>query len=277
MYDIPPDAFGILVDAPRVDGWLDRALLAYPDAYGDELAHALTLARECVLRDGDDRSKAALEPDRLSEVRDREIGRVRRILAGRPSLQERTTPAFVRVTPRGIFIALAQPCPHFGSTLAVRIQIELHAEVIHARAVRIERDGAAGSQPIWHCEVPSWIAGPHRMAIELAPNPTGFNEAMLIAQRGAGRVLVTAPRDACEAPSSEPVAAAVMPSGWSYLRADRTMGSSHPYFPNGAPFYPTHARVPDEDLFALCAARSWTGSLRDSLWLRDRPGYRIVS
>lgn len=277
MHDVPPEAIDILLEARRPDGWLDRALLAYPDAYGDELAAVLNPTRACVMRDGDDRSKAALEPDRSSVAREREIHRVRRILAGRPGFQERTTPAFVRAGPGGILIALAQPGPQFGSTLAVRIQLELHAETVHARAVRVERDAAAASHAVWRCDVPSWIEGPHRMAIELAPNPTGFNEAMLIAQRGAARVLVTAPCDARERASHEPTAASVMPSGWSYLRADRTMGSSLPYFPNGAPFTATHARVPDEDLFALCAARSWTGSLRDSLWLRDRPDYRIVS
>jgi hypothetical protein len=46
--------------------------------------------------------------------------------------------------------------------------------------------------------------------------------------------------------------------------------------PNGAPFPAMHVRVPDDDLFALCAARSWTASLRDSIWLQRRTDFRLL-
>lgn len=36
------------------------------------------------------------------------------------------------------------------------------------------------------------------------------------------------------------------------------------------------AHVPDDDLFALCAARTWTVSLRDSIWLRQRPEFCAI-
>ena len=277
MRDIPPAAIDILVDARRPDGWIDRVLLAYPDAYGDELAAVLKPARECVLREGDDRSKAAVAPCPSPEIRDREITRIQRILAGRPDGRERMTRALVRAGSGEISLAIAQPGPTFGSTLAVRMQLELHPDVVYARASRVDCSDPRIAHAVWRCDVPSWIDGSHRMAIEIAPNPRGFAEAMLIGQRGAGRVLVT---DCCDAADERPSqwrTASVMPSGWSYLRADRTMGSDAPYFPNGAPFPATHARVPDDDLFALCATRSWAGSLRDSLWLRSRPDYRVLS
>jgi hypothetical protein len=35
-------------------------------------------------------------------------------------------------------------------------------------------------------------------------------------------------------------------------------------------------RVPDEDLFALCASLTWNASLRDAIWLRHRTDYRIL-
>ena len=274
MHDLPPDAFDVLARRVRPDGWLDRALLAYPDAFGDALAPVLDQARQCVLRHGDERSRAVIEPDQSADARSRELARVRRILAGRPDRHECTTPALVRVDSGGVLIALSQPVPGAGSSLAVRIQIDSHAEVIHARATRVE---AAVPGLAWRCDAPSWICGLHRVAIEVAPNPLGFSEAMRIAHGGAGRVLVTHDERVPDGPSPSWRTASVMPSGWSYLRADRTMGSDAPYFPNGAPFPATHARVPDDDLFALCATRSWAGSLRDSLWLRSRPDYRVLS
>lgn len=73
---------------------------------------------------------------------------------------------------------------------------------------------------------------------------------------------------------SRAMAATVMSSGWSYLRADRTMGSSLPSLPNGAPHPSIGLCVPDDALFAQCASLTWPASLRDSIWLRFREQIR---
>lgn len=288
MHDIPDEAFELVSRLEQPEAWLDRALLAYPDAFGDGLAAVLSRARECVLRDGDDRSKSIIEPDRSAELRAREIARVRKILAGRPDHRERSAPALLRVDSGGVVLALTQSVPHAGSSLAVRIQTDSRSDVVYTRAKPMDtsctpdhgidrRIHAEIPNSVWRCETPSWLLGFHHVAIELAPNPIGFSEAMLVAKHGAGRVLVTHGDRALNEMHSGWVQASVMPSGWSYLRADRTMGSSVPFFPNGAPFSAKYARVPDNDLFAICAAHSWAGSLRDSLWLRNRPDYRVLS
>ena len=272
-------------DRHEPDGWIDRALLAYPDEFGPVLASVLHQARRCVLAIGDDRSKAVIAPDACGDARTHAITRARRILARRPTESERRATALVQGTSTGLTVAIAHPIPGAGASLAVRIQSEVHPDVVYARANRIEaspslrdawavRCGSASPCSVWFCDLPSWIGGQDRMAIELAPNPLGFNEAMLIAHQGGGRVLVA---DGSLRERGESwIEASVLASGWSYLRADRTMGSSLPYFPNGAPYPASHARVPDADLFAICAAHTWAGSLRDALWLRRLPHFRVL-
>ena len=75
------------------DCLLERALLAYPDAFGDRYTVALSQARECVLRDGDRASRELLERSAPAWDADAEIRRMRRILSGRPNATERTAPA----------------------------------------------------------------------------------------------------------------------------------------------------------------------------------------
>ena len=267
----------------RPDALLDRALLAYPEAFGEELAGLLSAARASVLRDGDERSRALLAID-ASHLADAEIKRVRRILAGRPSAAERSSPALVAWTD-GLTVALAHGVPHAESSLSVRIQIDMHPESVFTGARRVEptdwvleRWAALGHtarpQCVWQCDPPSWVEGFHHLAIELAPNPRGFREAMLAAHLGAGRVLVPRLDGNADFMQSCAMAATVMPSGWSYLRADRTMGSSLPGFPNGAPHPSIGIGVPDDELFALCASHTWPASLRDSIWLRFREQIR---
>ena len=285
------DALTHLLDrAPdlRPDGWIDRTLIACPREFGAELAPILIEAAACIARHGDEQSRHLASATDSPGLRNQAIARVRRILAGRPSAIERAAPALLHCGGGAMLVALAHPVPHAEHTAAMRVQLQLHPEVIHAACERVEAPAwmllrwhrlghADPPRSVWRCTLPQWCAGVHRLAVEVAPNPRCFNEAMLAAHAGAGRVLVAthnpAARDAEDAWSE----AGVMPSGWSYLRGDRTMGSDRPYFPNGAPFPPTLVRVPDDDLFALCATRSWAGSLRDAVWLRDRPYYRVLS
>lgn len=258
---------------------VERSLLAYPEAFGAELAHTLSQARECVLRDGNVESREHLLAAEPIEQAKAEVARVRRMLATRPTNAELAAPALV-YSGSGVVIALAHPVPHGSGGISARLQLESHPESASVRAERIHptpdlllRWAAIGHETppdsVWRCSPPSWFHGDHRLAIELTPTPSGFAEAMLIAHRGAGRVLVTelgsdAPIDAFEWRR-----ASVMPSGWSYLRADRTMGSSRPIFPNGAPRPVDAVRVPNDLHFAMCALRTWTLTLRDAMWLCD--------
>jgi len=264
---------------------LERALLAFPDAFGDQYTLALSQARECVLREGDDASREALTCDVPAHEARAQIARMQRILKGRPSATERTAPALLMWS-EGLAIALAHPVPYANSSVTVRIQTVLHPEVASMGAQRVEtpprvleRWTALGyprpPHSVWRCDPPSWMFGLQDFVVEVSPNPRGFNEAMLVAHLGAGRMLVAHSNG--EANYSERLAlrATVMPSGWSYLRGDRTMGSSHPTLPSGAPHPSTSVRVPDADLFALCASLTWTACLRDAIWLRGRDDFRL--
>ena len=285
------DAFTHLIDrAPnlRPEGWIDRTLVAYPREFGADLAPILVEAADCIAHHGDEQSRRFVTAADSPELRDQAIARARRILAGRPSAIERAAPALLHCGDGAMLVALAHPVPQLAGRAAIRVQLELHPEVMHAAAERIEAPAGlmlewhrlGHSDPprwAWQCTLPRWCAGVHRLAVEVVPNPSCFNEAMLVAHSGAGRVLVAIRNTPGRGPEDEWVEASVMPSGWSYLRGDRTMGSSRPYFPNGAPFPATHVRVPDDDLFAICAAHTWAGSLRDAVWLRNRPFYRVLS
>jgi len=273
----------------RPDGLLDRTLLAYPDAFGAELAQPLAEARALVLRDGDAHSRDILAEEQHGTSRDGEIRRTRLILARRPQAIEQAAPALVRVSER-MLIALAHPVPGAAHRLAVRIQLELHPEVAHVSASRCEPGAdllaewaalghTAPPHAVWTCEPPGWCIGGEELAlaIEVLPNASGFSDAWHIAHSGAARALVL--DRSLDPVRADPVwrAGRVMPSGWSHLCGDRTMGSSPPTMPNGAPYPATHVRVPDDDLFAACAARSWAGSLRDSVWLRRRDDFRLLA
>jgi hypothetical protein len=280
---------GFRVDAHgtrRPDGLIDRTLLAHPESFGGALARPLVQARECVLRDGDAGSRDLLAARPSSRQDDADIARARRILAGRPGADERASPALV-AWQGGLHVVLAHPVPHATLSLALRIQIDAHPDCVHAVARRTRASEALcerwralghadGPHSAWCCSVPTWMHGSRDIVVEIVPNPTGFNEAMLIAHYGAGRVLVPHDDSSIGGLGHRSMRACVMPSGWSYLHGDRTMGSSDPLLPNGAPHPSTGIRIPDDDLFALCASLTWTVSLRDALWLRRRADYRML-
>lgn len=293
--EIPEDAVDGLHRAMRrdvegrdqPDGWIDRTLLAFPDAFGADRGRVFTAVRECVLRSGDERSRTRLHELERADVAGGAIARVRRILERRPSAVERADPAMVHYTGDELTIALAHPVPAAGARLAVRMQIPRHPETIYAGARRIDPSptllerwsalcGARTPHSVWRCDPPTWCMGQHEFAIEVVPNPSGFNEAMWIAASGGGRVLVTRRFESAGSAHWPFMPATVMPSGWSYLRGDRTMGMDQPSMPNGAPAPSDCVHVPDDDLFALCAAHAWPGSLRDAIWLQRRGEYRLL-
>lgn len=274
-------------DAPP-DGLIDETLLCHPSSFGDDLRPVLESVREFVLAEGDEASRARLLAGSPAIGESAAIGRARRILDRRPDAAERQSSALVWHTRDMLVVALTHAVPGAGDRLAVRLQISSHPESVSTAATRLPElprnlesqwsklGHRTAPHSIWRCEPPAWCHGAHQLAIELAPNPGSFNHAMYIAHFGAARVLVTArPSD----PAWEDAgvsSARVLSSGWSYLRGDRSMGSSAPIFPNGAPMPTSGVRVRDPDLFALCAARTWTVSLRDAIWLRNRAGLRAI-
>jgi hypothetical protein len=270
------------------DQLVDRVLLRHPDALGHELQPLLAQVRASVLRDGDDESRAAVETEDGGTSSRAELARARLILSMRPTAAEQSARALVYHDDQGMTIALASPVPGANSRLAVRIATDMHVEEVYAGARRVaslarplaERWAALGhaGEPhsVWTCDTPTWSQGAHTLMLELAPNPTGFGEAMYIASHGAGRTLVAVPDLEANEFESNAMAAEVMPSGWSYLRGDRTQGSCHPSLPNGSPALRRLVRVPDADLYAICAARTWPGTLRDAAWLRSRADFRAI-
>jgi hypothetical protein len=295
MHRDPVDSAEVILRGPFVgrdanarcgpDRLIERSLLAYPDAFGEKYTLPLSQARESVLRDGDDCSRKLLESSPARQNAESEIKRLRRILAGRPSATERTAPSLV-MWREELTIVLAHPVPGAGNSLVVRVQVDAHPDVVGMRAERVEASNDILDQwramgypraphSVWRCNPPCWIFGFHRYVVEISPNPRGFNEAMLIAHLGAGRLLVPHLDGDANDGASIAMRASVLPSGWSYLRGDRTMGSCFADFPNGAPHPSLAVRVPDSDLFALCASMTWTASLRDAIWIRDRSDYRL--
>lgn len=270
------------------DGLIDEALLCHPASFGDELRPVLESVREFVLADADESTRSRLQTAPSARGDDRAIGRVRRILDRRPNAAERASPALVQLAGDRLVVALTHAVPGAGERLAVRLQVSSHPEVVSMAAKRLKEIpsrlephwAALGhrSAPysIWSCEPPSWCEGAHQLAIELMPNPSSFNHAMYIAHFGAARVLVTTPPTDPAWEDAGVSGARVLPSGWSYLRGDRSMGATAPAFPNGAPLPASVVRVRDPDLFALCAAKTWAVSLRDAIWLRNRAELRAI-
>ncbi len=277
---------GRAITAP--DGWIDQTLLQFPDDFGEALRPLLTCAREIVLRDSDEASRRTLTEPLQNGLRERETTRVRTILARRPTAGERTSPALIQHTSDGLTIALAHPIPALEQRATVRVQTAFHAEVASTGARMIDalsplmekRWTALGhTRPphsVWHCDPPTWCHGWQALAIEVVPNPSGFLEAMHTATHGAGRVFVALPEHGDSQWEMEVMPAWVMPSGWSYLRGDRTQGTCLPTLPNGAPMPPQRVHVPDAEIFALTASRTFVSSLRDAIWLRTRPDCRAL-
>jgi hypothetical protein len=271
--------------ARRPDTLIDTTLLRHPAAFGEALRPLLEGTRELVLREGDELSRASLAAPAIHASREEsDILRARSVLERRPSASERAARALVSVFDGRLEIALAYPVPAMGERAAAKIHPVALGDPLYAGLRRSKANAhtvdawhkLGHAQPphsVWIGEIPIWSSGSQQLAIEIVPNPWGYNEAVLIAHRGAGRVLAVELElgDDC---TLKP--ARVMPSGWSYLRPDRTQGSTAPCFPHGAPAVSPHVRVPDLDLFALCATRTWAASPRDTLWLCARPGLRAL-
>jgi hypothetical protein len=261
---------------------IEYSLLAYPEAFGVKLAGVLAGARECVLRDGDAESRERLLSAKPIDAAQHEIERVRRLMVRRPNDAERTAPALIYAGGDLVLIALARPLPQWTIGMSAKLQFDSDHETVSvqlapARATTdlLLRWAAIGhdSPPdgVWEGRPSRWFDGRRRLAIELIPNPTSFNAAMLLAHHGASRVLV--PQIDLGAPAREVGwrRTSVMPSGWSYLRSNTPIsgGTQGWWHRAGSPRPMDGVRVPDDSHFAMCAMRTWTLSLHDAMWLRD--------
>ncbi|MEY3025898.1 MAG: hypothetical protein RLZZ238_795 [Planctomycetota bacterium] len=273
-------------DAPP-DAWIDASLLAHAEAVGEEVAPVLVAARDAVRAHGDDTSRAVLDEASRGNSAVPIMARLRAILSKRPGPAERAAKALVHFVRGEMFIALAHEIPGAGARATVRIATRdrLEPALCGARRIRelppelrprwLGAGHAADPVSIWRTEPPTCFEGEHHLAVEIAPSPSSFGEAMLLAHLGAARTLVLLVQRDRRDEIPTPTIASVLPSGWSYLRGDDRV-AAHPNYPNGAPLPRGFVRVPDPDLFALCAARTWTGSLADAIWLRRRDDFRAL-
>lgn len=273
--------------APEPSCLLERTLVAYPDAFGERYERLLFAARLSVMQDGDEESKKELHvhPPRNVIVDDR--ARIHRILEGLPSPAERQTPALLSWGD-GLLIALADRTPYAETEISIRLEVGVRESARYLGAVRVdpteqllERWRALGHtappKSVWRCYPPDRIRGRRDLVIEIVPNPRGFNQAMLIGRYGAGRVLVPEPCHAQDPRDPDAMPATVMSSGWTYTGGDLPTRGGLAALPIAAPRPSRKVRIPDPDLFALCAAMTWPSTLRDSIWLRRRPDFRMLA
>ena len=266
-------------EARRAGGLIERVFLLAPDRFGLDLEPHLNAARAAVL---------AVTPESL-EWRGTERELEREIMLAKITL-ERRIPVNPRITPLlhwctpSLFICVPCLIPGADNEVAVRVWLPHTRDSACARGVRVRPEVSGisrymgrwmyaarhfGAEPtVWRCELPSFCEMSLPIALEIAPNPQGFLQAMFIAHRGAAAIVVgTASGVGRTSPNLNqlPPFTRLLPSGWNYLKPDRTQGSGEPCFPNGAARASDGVFVPDEDVFLACARHTWTVSLDDAM------------
>lgn len=259
-------------------GWIDATFLRAPDRFGAELASLLRAARSAAL---------AVDPVALDgEVDDLECA----VKLAQQRLHRRVTPRTGLPAPlltwshEGLVVCVPSRVPGAGESAAACVWISHSDEIAFSRATRVQgrSDGISSeaaewiahaenegiSASAWRVSLPSFCETIYPIAVEIAPNPTGFMHAMYVAHAGTA-VLVAgfagSVGGTLQMPGSPPPEARLVPSGWSYIKPDRSPGMCAPYFPNGARLPSNAVFVPDEALFLACARATWPASLRDAL------------
>jgi hypothetical protein len=277
--------------------WIDASLLAFAERLGDRISPPLIAARTAIRESGDDESRARLEE--LSKVANPAsiLDRLHTILSRRPTRGERDAAALVHFSEGEMLLALLHAVPGAFGRTNVRLARRGCLEHGYATARRIgelpeqmedawcELGYEKPPSSIWRWRPPSSFHGGRDLAIEISPNPSSYNEAMFVGRRGAGRTVVALMDPRFDGAVAPPTAAEVFPSGWPPVTrlfsgcipiSVDDPDEAHARCPATAPMPRAFVRVPDLDLFALCAARTWTGSLADAIWLRRRDDHRAL-
>ncbi len=268
-------------------GWIDRTLLCAPDCFGPQLAPILHAARAAVIAGGPSALGPEIGSDRGSACADAEFERALHIAQQR--LQRRIMPSASLPAPllawggSGLIVCVPARIPAAAESAAACVWLSHSDEIAYARANRL--DHRSGSLPddvaawlafaessgveasAWSLPLPSFCESSLPIAVEIAPNPTGFMHAMYIAHAGAAVVVAgfaAGVGGTLRVPGEPLPRTRIVPSGWSYLKPDRSWGTSAPYFPHGAPQRSDAVFVPDEALFLACARATWPASLRDA-------------
>ena len=266
-------------EARRNGGFIERVFLLAPDRFGLELEPHLKAARAAVM---------AATPERLEwrgteHELEREIKLAKITLERRIPVNARVAPLLHWCTP-SLFICVPCRIPGAENEVSVRVWLPHARDSACACAVRVRPEVSGisryigrwmyaaqhfGAEPtVWRCELPTFCETSLPIALEIAPNPQGFLHAMFIAHRGAAAIVVgTASGVGRTNPNLDelPPASRLLPSGWNYLKPDRTQGSGEPWFPNGAARPSDGVFVPDEGLFLACVRETWTVSLDDAM------------
>jgi len=273
----------------RRGGFVERVFLLAPDQFGSATEPLFREARAIIDQDEPQALEfaRALRPDECVAWRERAILIAQGALARRIDVPRDTLSPVLHWNGGNLIVCVPTEIPSAAEVAAARVWISGFNETVCVRATRvktltaehlggararIERMQSSGAElSVWRCELPSFCNTNFPIAVELAPNPTSFMHAMYIAHRGAAAIVVGQAtgvgstfdwddEDASSWPRTR-----LLPSGWSYLKPDRSSGSSAPIFPLGAPAPINAVFLPDEALFRAIARATWTVTFPDAL------------
>ena len=264
----------------RPGGPVERIFLDAPEEFGMELEPLLKAARASVLAD----DPTALPPRPHDDARAREIVLAKIRLERRIMVRADGFPPLLHWTHRGLFVCLPVKIPEAESRAAVRVWLPRSGESAFACAVRVDetsfemepaarewRDGARQRGVdafVWRCELPWCCEASVPIVVEVAPDPRGYIEALKASHAGTAAIVVGDPTGVGRVgrlADDPPPFTCMLPSGWNFLRPDRSRGMSSALFPNGAERKSDGVFVPDDGLFIACAKATWTVSLEDAL------------
>jgi hypothetical protein len=264
----------------RPGGRVERIFLDAPEKFGMELEPPLKAARASVLAD----DPTALSPRPHDDARAREIVLAKIRLERRITVRADGFPPLLHWTHRGLFVCLPVKIPEAESRAAVRVWLPRSGESAFACAVRVDetsfemepavrewRDDARQrgiDAIVWRCELPRCCEASVPIVVEIAPDPHGYIEGLKASHSGTAVIVVGDPTGVGRVgrlADDPPPFTCMLPSGWNYLRPDRSPGMSSALFPNGAERKSDGVFVPDNGLFLACAKATWTVSLEDAL------------
>jgi hypothetical protein len=263
----------------RDGGLIERILLQAPTEFGAERTPMLEEARRAVLS----REPEALDWPGARHDFEREIHLAQKTLARRIVADPRLDP-MLHWHHGDLVVGVPSAIPGADRSSSARVWLSYSGDTAWARAERMDRDEIARCHEtaawtakaeslgipatVWRCALPSCCETEDPIVVEIAPNPTGFMHAMFIAHYGSAAIVAgpaTGVDAMCRLDADARSQPRLLPSGWNYLKPDRTQGMSAPGFPNGAPRPARGVFVPDASLFVACARATWTVAPGDAL------------